>query len=87
MAGEATAKSSGSNIMVIVPDSWMISPDVRQSLRLSSSTVFMFSILRYTVTVYGGGINESIRCQPIKTVGMRVEKRNENKNENDQSEI
>ena len=44
VAGEATARSSTSNIMVIWFDSWMISPLTRHSFLLSSSTVFMFSI-------------------------------------------
>ena len=44
VAGDATAKSSTSNIMVIVADIWMISPETRHSFLLSSSTVFMFSI-------------------------------------------
>ena len=44
VAGDATARSSGSNIIVIWSDRDMISPDVKQSFLLSSSTVFMFSI-------------------------------------------
>lgn len=58
VAGEATARSSGSNSMVMGSVSWMISPDVRQSLRLSSSTVFMFSIL-YTVKKSNVDIDQS----------------------------
>ena len=44
VAGDATARSSTSNIIVIVDDIWMISPDTRHSFLLSSNTVFMFSI-------------------------------------------
>lgn len=44
VAGEAASRSIGSNIRFVVGASWMISPDIRQSFLLSSSTVFMFSI-------------------------------------------
>ena len=44
VAGEATARSSTSNMIVFVSESGMISPELRQSFLLSSSTVFMFSI-------------------------------------------
>ena len=44
VAGEATAKSSTSNIIVIQLDNLIISPDVKHSFLLSSNTVFMFSI-------------------------------------------
>lgn len=44
VAGEAYAKSSTSNIIVIQLVSLIISPLVRQSFLLSSSTVFIFSI-------------------------------------------
>mmetsp|Transcript_22820 Transcript_22820/g.54161 ORF Transcript_22820/g.54161 Transcript_22820/m.54161 type:complete len:226 (-) Transcript_22820:155-832(-) len=44
VAGDAAARSSGSNIIVIVPVSLMISPLFRHSFLLSSITVFMFSI-------------------------------------------
>jgi hypothetical protein len=44
VAGEATARSIGSKIRFIMRDMAMISPDIRQSFLLSSSTVFMFSI-------------------------------------------
>ena len=38
VAGEATARSSTSNSMVMLGDIWMISPDTRHSFLLSSST-------------------------------------------------
>jgi hypothetical protein len=38
VAGDATERSSGSNIIVIGSDSDMISPDVKHSFLLSSST-------------------------------------------------
>mmetsp|Transcript_4693 Transcript_4693/g.10432 ORF Transcript_4693/g.10432 Transcript_4693/m.10432 type:complete len:211 (+) Transcript_4693:5655-6287(+) len=44
VAGEATSRSMGSNIMLITSVIAMISPDIRQSFLLSSRTVFMFSI-------------------------------------------
>mmetsp|Transcript_31112 Transcript_31112/g.92663 ORF Transcript_31112/g.92663 Transcript_31112/m.92663 type:complete len:211 (+) Transcript_31112:583-1215(+) len=44
VAGDATARSSTSNIIVICSLSCMISPETRHSFLLSSSTVFMFSI-------------------------------------------
>ncbi len=44
VAGDATERSSGSNIIVIVLVSLMISPELRHSFLLSSITVFMFSI-------------------------------------------
>ena len=44
VAGEATARSIGSKIRFITRDIAMISPLIRQSFLLSSSTVFMFSI-------------------------------------------
>lgn len=44
VAGEATSRSMGSKIRLICGDIWMISPLMRQSFLLSSSTVFMFSI-------------------------------------------
>ena len=44
VAGEATARSMHSKIRFMRGDMAMISPDMRQSFLLSSSTVFMFSI-------------------------------------------
>mmetsp|Transcript_66612 Transcript_66612/g.210916 ORF Transcript_66612/g.210916 Transcript_66612/m.210916 type:complete len:223 (+) Transcript_66612:2745-3413(+) len=44
VAGEATARSATSKIMLMTLDIWMISLFMRQSFLLSSSTVFMFSI-------------------------------------------
>ena len=44
VAGEATARSMGSKMRFITGDIAMISPLIRQSFLLSSSTVFMFSI-------------------------------------------
>ena len=44
VAGDASSRSSASNIMVMRSVILMISPDMRQSFLLSSSTVFMFSI-------------------------------------------
>ena len=44
VAGEATSKSMGSNMRLVVLASWMISPLIRHSFLLSSNTVFMFSI-------------------------------------------
>ena len=44
VAGEATSRSMGSNIKLVVGASWIISPLIKQSFLLSSSTVFMFSI-------------------------------------------
>lgn len=44
VAGDATSKSMGSKMRLIWGDIWMISPLIRQSFLLSSSTVFMFSI-------------------------------------------
>eukprot|EP00965_Chrysotila_dentata_P177755 5871810-Pleurochrysis_carterae.AAC.2 len=44
VAGDATARSSTSNMIDIEGDILTISPDMRQSFLLSSSTVFMFSI-------------------------------------------
>ena len=44
VAGDATAKSIGSKIIFIVLFIAMISPELRQSFLLSSSTVFIFSI-------------------------------------------
>jgi len=44
VAGEATSKSIGSKIKLVVAASWMISPLLRQSFLLSSNTVFIFSI-------------------------------------------
>lgn len=44
VAGEATSRSMGSKIRLICGDIWMISPLIRQSFLLSSSTVFIFSI-------------------------------------------
>lgn len=44
VAGEATSRSMGSNIRLVVLASWMISPLIRHSFLLSSNTVFMFSI-------------------------------------------
>jgi len=44
VAGEACYKSSTSNIIVIHLVNLMISPEVKQSFLLSSSTVFIFSI-------------------------------------------
>lgn len=44
VAGEATSRSMGSNMRLICGDIWMISPLIRHSFLLSSSTVFMFSI-------------------------------------------
>ena len=44
MAGDATSRSSGSKIRFILLLIWIISPLIRQSFLLSSSTVFMFSI-------------------------------------------
>lgn len=44
VAGEATSRSIGSKIKFVVGESWMISPDIKQSFLLSSRTVFMFSI-------------------------------------------
>mmetsp|Transcript_33896 Transcript_33896/g.95224 ORF Transcript_33896/g.95224 Transcript_33896/m.95224 type:complete len:279 (+) Transcript_33896:6494-7330(+) len=44
VAGDATARSSTSNIIVVTGDSLMISPLFRQSFLFSSMTVFMFSI-------------------------------------------
>ena len=44
VAGEATVRSCTSKIIDIGPDMAIISPDMRQSFLLSSSTVFMFSI-------------------------------------------
>ena len=44
VAGEATARSCASKIIDMTSDIAMISPDMRQSFLLSSSTVFMFSI-------------------------------------------
>jgi hypothetical protein len=38
VAGEATARSSTSNIMVMLGDMVMISPDTKHSFMLSSST-------------------------------------------------
>ena len=44
MAGEATARSCTSKIIDWTDDMPIISPIIRQSFLLSSSTVFMFSI-------------------------------------------
>ena len=44
VAGEATARSCTSKIIDCGDDIEIISPDMRQSFLLSSSTVFMFSI-------------------------------------------
>ena len=44
VAGEATARSCTSKIIDMAADIAIISPDMRQSFLLSSSTVFMFSI-------------------------------------------
>lgn len=44
VAGEATARSATSNIIVIVSRNFIISPLLRHNFLLSSSTVFMFSI-------------------------------------------
>ena len=44
VAGDATSKSMGSKIKLVVGASAMISPLFRHNFRLSSSTVFMFSI-------------------------------------------
>mmetsp|Transcript_21116 Transcript_21116/g.39595 ORF Transcript_21116/g.39595 Transcript_21116/m.39595 type:complete len:215 (+) Transcript_21116:463-1107(+) len=44
VAGEASWRSSASNIIVMVSDILIISPLMRQSFLLSSRTVFMFSI-------------------------------------------
>eukprot|EP00976_Prorocentrum_cordatum_P079734 1183682-Prorocentrum_minimum.AAC.2 len=44
VAGEATARSATSKIMFMRPCMAMISPLLRHSFLLSSSTVFMFSI-------------------------------------------
>ena len=44
VAGEATARSMTSKIMFISALMAMISPELRHSFLLSSSTVFMFSI-------------------------------------------
>ena len=44
VAGEAASRSMGSKMRLVVGASWMISPDMRHSFLLSSSTVFMFSI-------------------------------------------
>ena len=44
VAGEATARSWTSKIMFMLALIWMISPLLRHSFLLSSSTVFMFSI-------------------------------------------
>ena len=44
VAGDATARSSTSNMTRLVSASGMISPELRQSFLLSSRTVFMFSI-------------------------------------------
>ena len=44
VAGEATERSSTSNMTRFVSARGMISPELRQSFLLSSSTVFMFSI-------------------------------------------
>jgi len=44
VAGEATLRSSTSNMMRLFSAKGMISPELRQSFLLSSSTVFMFSI-------------------------------------------
>ncbi|TNN79443.1 hypothetical protein EYF80_010257 [Liparis tanakae] len=44
VAGDATSRSMGSKMRLICGDIWMISPLIRHSFLLSSSTVFMFSI-------------------------------------------
>jgi hypothetical protein len=44
VAGEATAKSSTSNIIVILGVKVIIYPEFKHSFLLSSSTVFIFSI-------------------------------------------
>ena len=44
VAGEATSRSMGSKMRLVVGASWIISPLIRHSFLLSSSTVFMFSI-------------------------------------------
>eukprot|EP00955_Chlamydomonas_euryale_P061806 358184-Chlamydomonas_euryale.AAC.2 len=44
VAGDATARSATSKIMFMRPCIEMISPELRHSFLLSSSTVFMFSI-------------------------------------------
>ncbi len=44
VAGEAASRSIGSNMRLVVGASWMISPLIKHSFLLSSSTVFMFSI-------------------------------------------
>lgn len=44
VAGEATSRSIGSNIRLVVGANWMISPLIRHSFLLSSKTVFIFSI-------------------------------------------
>lgn len=44
VAGEATSKSIGSNIKLVVGANCIISPDIKHNFLLSSSTVFIFSI-------------------------------------------
>lgn len=44
VAGDATSRSTGSKMRLICGDIWIISPLIRHSFLLSSSTVFMFSI-------------------------------------------
>lgn len=44
VAGDATSRSMGSKMRLICGDIWMISPLIRHSFLLSSSTVFIFSI-------------------------------------------
>mmetsp|Transcript_15451 Transcript_15451/g.43930 ORF Transcript_15451/g.43930 Transcript_15451/m.43930 type:complete len:222 (-) Transcript_15451:444-1109(-) len=62
VAGDATARSSTSNIIVVTGDSLMISPLFRQSFLLSSRTVFMFSI--HTAST---GPSRRIHCRWLRS--------------------
>ena len=64
VAGDATARSIGSKIRFICGDIAMISPLIRQSFLLSSSTVFMFSIQMAST-----GPSKTIHCSvPLVSV-------------------
>eukprot|EP00967_Tisochrysis_lutea_P013818 scaffold15484_cov30-Tisochrysis_lutea.AAC.4 len=62
VAGDATARSSTSNIMVMYGDMAMISPDERQIFLLSSRTVFIDSIHKAST-----GPSKTIHCLSVES--------------------
>lgn len=61
VAGDAASKSIGSKTKFVVGASWMISPLMRHSFLLSSSTVLRFSI--HIASTGPSNINHFLRAQ------------------------